>query len=184
MSQHAKSVIAAMAVVIVSGVQAWQLATVGGFRAVDLLPVATVIVGAVLTRVVPNVPELPWAKTVVHGALAVLTALSTLVGSHPAGITAATLLTVAASTFLVWFVQEYLPAVPAAALAALSTAAAAAASGHADLGEITDALSQLQQLDPAPTAPIPAPSRPLPIEAEALAATTSTQAFPAVQAAG
>lgn len=194
MSRNAKSVIAACAAVVITGIQAWQVATAGGFRPVDLLPVATAVVGAVLTRVVPNVPELPAAKAWVAGALAVLTALSTFVGDHPSGVTAANLLTVAAGALLTWYVPELAPSPPGP-------------DGVPDISslpkpppdppvEITDALRALDQHPAAvaapepPTAPMPAvtpapaPVEPTPIgDAAATAAralTTDTAAMPAI----
>lgn len=185
MSVYAKSVVAAVAAVLIAGVQAWQV-TVGGqpFHLIDLLPVLTAAVGAFYTYLVPEVPELLRAKTWIAGGFAVLTALSTFVTGHPADVTVLNLLIAGLSAAVVHVVPN------AAVLAALLPAAADAVSGHADLGEITDALKQLEHEDaaaPSPdltgTAPIPAvpaPAGPLPIEADALAATTATQGMPAV----
>lgn len=179
MSAHAKAVLASLAATVIVAVQAWQIFTVGGFRPVDLLPIATAVVGALLTYVVPNVPELPWAKTVVHGAAAVLTALATFVGSHPSGVTIANVGTVAVFSFLVWYVPELGP-----------LAAPLVEGRHADGQEITDALHALDS-QPAATwtrtdLPPLMPTTPLlqatPIADEAQAALDSTAPLAAIPA--
>lgn len=156
MSQHAKSVVAAFGAVVFVAITAWQQATAGGFRRVDLIPLAVVVVGAVQTHVIPNVPELPWAKSVAAGSAAVLSALATLVASDPSGVTAGKLLTVAASAFLVWFVPEFggpelAPVVDGAHV--VTDAAPRPAQAPADLGKIGRDLIALAQ-EHAPDLPV------------------------------
>lgn len=151
MSQYAKSVIAAFAAVVFAGITAWQQIVGGGpFRPVDIIPLAVVIVGAVNTAVVPNVPELPWAKTVVHGSAAVLSALATVVAADPSGVTASKLLTVAASSLLVWFVPEF-------------GGPALAPAGPDGVPDITDALRSLDQPTPAVSVKDPTTGMPRPV---------------------
>lgn len=110
MSAHAKSVMAALAAVIFTGITAWQSVTADGFAWSDLVPLAVVVVGSIQTHVIPNVPELPWAKAVVSGSSAVLAGIATVLSPDPAGVTVGKLVTVGAGAFLVWFVTELEPA--------------------------------------------------------------------------
>lgn len=172
MSQYAKTLVAAVAAVLIAGVDAWQSVTAGApFRPIDVLPIAVAVAGAVLTYVIPNVPELPAAKAVVSGVLAVLTAAATFATGHPADVTLLNLIVAGLGALLTW----YVPNLPAPdVLLAVGKAAGDAATGHADLADVTAALSAAVQLDPtiaaqvaaaapAPvTAPIPAAPAPIP----------------------
>lgn len=119
MSAHAKTVAASFAAVLITAITAWQ-SLGGGLRLVDLLPVAVIVLGAVQTHVIPNVPELPWAKSVVAGSSSILAAVATYVAADPSGYTAAKLLTVASGAFLVWFVPELEGAIEPTGLASIA----------------------------------------------------------------
>lgn len=176
MSAHAKTVIAALVAVVITALQAWPIIQGGGFHLITALPVACAVVGAILTHVVPNVPELPWAKAVVSGALALLTALATFVGQHPSGITAGTLLTVAAGAFLVWFVPNLPPVVSVGGSPLLSHLAAVPAPSPAPAPARSSVVSEALRLlttDPAP-APVVVPAPPFDLSA--------TQPIPVVRA--
>lgn len=176
MSPYAKSIVGAVAAVLIAGITAWQTATSDGFQLVDLLPVVIALAGALLTFVVPNVPELPAAKGVVAGALAVLTALSTGLTGLSAKADAVQVIFAVAGAFLTW----YVPNLPAQNL---MTAPADAAGVHqvTDVGAAPaadptpEALTQLDELDDQDVTDAAghgsqmgeAAAAPLPIEAEA-----------------
>jgi len=86
MSTYAKSLIAALVAVAYAALLAWQAATGDGFQPVDVLPVIAALGGALLTYVVPNVPALPWAKTVVQATLGIVAALTQLFADGTSGI--------------------------------------------------------------------------------------------------
>jgi hypothetical protein len=167
MSAHAKSVMAALAAVIFAGITAWQSATADGFAWSDLIPIAVVVVGSVQTHVIPNVPELPWAKAVVAGSSAVLAGLATVVAADPSGVTVGKLITVGAGAFLVWFVPELEddpgevdpepdPVVVAAPPPVPGPATAPMAVVHLVPGtaSLTRQLAAVQSVLPAPGAPV------------------------------
>lgn len=194
MSNYAKTIVASVAAVLLAGVTSWQTISYGApFRLVDALPIAVAVVSAVLVYLVPNVPELPWAKGGVSAILAVLTAASTALVGNNAHVDVAAAVVAGLSALATWYVPNLAPAV--GAVAALGTAATHAAAGHAQLSDVTDALQQLEQLDPAvaakasaapavdersditealakldsiapPDDPVPAPSSPAPEPAE------------------
>lgn len=79
MSQHAKALVAALVAVLYAGLTAWQDNVGGGhFHPVQLFPLTAAIGGAVLTYLVPNVPELPYAKAAVTGVLGAVAAVAVL----------------------------------------------------------------------------------------------------------
>lgn len=87
MSAYAKSIVSALVAVLYATLVVYQSATGDGLQLLDLLPVLVALFGAVLTYVVPNVPQLPWAKAVVNGALTVLAALTQLTADGTSGVT-------------------------------------------------------------------------------------------------
>ena len=95
MSTYAKSIIAALVAAAYAVLLAWQAATGDGYQTLDVLPVAAALGGAVLTYLVPNVPQLPWAKTAVQLVLGIVAALSQLFADGASGVSlAAVLITV------------------------------------------------------------------------------------------
>lgn len=171
MSAYAKSIVGAIAAVLVAGVTAWQAATSDGFQLVDLLPVAIAVAGALLVYVVPNVPELPTAKAWVAGVLAVLTALSTGLTGLSGKADAVQVVFAVGSAFLTWYVPNQAPyaaphALPSAEPVAPAADPTAAALAHLDALDATDpahAAAHGSQMGEAA-------HEPLPIEAEAQAA--------------
>lgn len=106
LTPYAKALVASLVAVAYAALLAWQAATGDGFQLLDVIPLGLAVVGAVLTYVVPNVPELPVAKVVVQGALSVLAALSTLLTEHPAGVDATALIVTAVGALLVYQVPN------------------------------------------------------------------------------
>jgi fluoride ion exporter CrcB/FEX len=106
---YAKSIVGALAAVLIAGINAWHVSGVG-FRPITLIPVATAVAGAVLTYLVPNVPQLPWAKGAVAGVLGVLTALSTYLEGTPATVSVSSLIVVALGALATWYVPNLTPA--------------------------------------------------------------------------
>lgn len=92
MTTYAKSLIAILVAVAYAVLLAWQAATGDGFQILDVLPVATALGGALLTYLVPNVPQLPWAKAAVNLVLGVLAALTQLFADGASGVTATAVL--------------------------------------------------------------------------------------------
>lgn len=149
MSQYAKSIVAAVAVVLLAGIQSWQTVVDGRpFHLLDVLPIAVAVTGAFLTYLVPEVPELAKAKSWIAGAFAILTAIATFVSGHPADVTVLNVLVAGLGAVLTAYVPNLETPEVAAALA-VGTAAAHAAAGHAQLADVTDALTAAVQLDPA-----------------------------------
>lgn len=111
LTPRAKSVVAAVAATVLAGITAWQTYSRDGFTWADVAPVAVAVLGVIGTDLIPNTGNQPVAKAIVHGALAVASAVTTVIAADPSGYTAAKLLTVAAGAFLVWFVPELAPAV-------------------------------------------------------------------------
>lgn len=109
LTPHAKAIVAALVAVVVVGVTTYQSVASGGFRWVDLVPVAAAVIAAVQTKLVPNVPELPWAKSAVQLGAAVVGAISVVVAADPTGVSVAKIGTVVVGAFLVWFVPEAAP---------------------------------------------------------------------------
>jgi outer membrane lipoprotein SlyB len=62
-SAYAKSIVGALAAVLIAGINAWHQVGGGMFRPITLIPVATAVAGAVLTYLVPNVPQLRYPPT-------------------------------------------------------------------------------------------------------------------------
>jgi hypothetical protein len=85
-SKYAKAVVAALLAVLQVALLAWQAHTGDGFQALDLIPVSTAVAGAVLTYLVPNVPQLPWAKAAVTTVIQILAALEVLYQNGPVGV--------------------------------------------------------------------------------------------------
>jgi hypothetical protein len=169
MSQYAKAIVAAVAAVLIAGIDAWQTVTAGApFRLLDVLPIATAVAGAGLTLVAPNVPEAPTLKATVGGVLAVLTAVVTFATGHPADVTLLNLIVAGLGALLTWYVPNLDP--EAGAVLALGAAAAHATVGHLELDDVAAALRQLEQLDPtivAATSATPVIPRPAdPVEAQ------------------
>lgn len=117
MSKYAKSLVASLIAVLYAGLTAWQ-ANVGSghFHAVALFPVTAAVGAAVLTYVIPNVPELPYAKAVVTGVLQAVAALAVLYqdGGVTSNVVAALLAIV--STVVVHQVPNAVPATARVAL--------------------------------------------------------------------
>jgi fluoride ion exporter CrcB/FEX len=109
-SAYAKSIVGALAAVLIAGINAWHQVGGGMFRPITLIPVATAVAGAVLTYLVPNVPQLPWAKGAVAGVLGVLTALSTYLEGTPASVSVSSLIVVALGALATWYVPNLPPA--------------------------------------------------------------------------
>lgn len=106
MSAYAKSIVGAVAAVLIAVITAWQAATTDGFQLVDLVPIGIALAGAFLTYLAPNVPEAPTLKAWVAGTLAVLTALSTgLTGLSPKADAVQVVFAVAGA-FLTWYVPN------------------------------------------------------------------------------
>lgn len=78
MSQHLKAIVAALIAVVYAGLLAWQAASGNGFQAVDLFPLTAAVGAAVLTYLVPEVPELRNAKAIVMGVLQAVAAVGVL----------------------------------------------------------------------------------------------------------
>lgn len=185
MSEYAKSLVAAVAAVLIATITAWQLVVDDGFQLVDLLPVASAALGAVLTFVVPNVPELGTAKAWVHGALAIVTALSSFVTDHPAEVNVANLLVAGLGTLLVWYVPN-LPSTtyaPAGSDGVLDVSSLQPTTGTTTplttspslVDDLDEYLAQLSTDDPVGAERTPADlAHPLPIELEAQAAAAAT----------
>lgn len=115
MSQYAKSIAASVAAVLIAGVTAWQT-VVGGapFRLLDVLPIATAVVGAFFTYLVPEVPELTRAKSWIAGGFAVLTAVTTFASGHPADVTVLNLLIAGLGAVTTGYVPNLAPLAQAA----------------------------------------------------------------------
>lgn len=149
MSQYAKSIVAAVAAVLIAGIQAWQVAVDGRpFRLIDGLPIIVAIVGAFLTYLVPEVPELEKAKTWVAGAFAILTALATFTTGHPADVTVLNLIVAGLGAAVTSYVPN-LGAEIGAVTAGAAVVAKATAGQPVGPADITDVLRQVEQLDPA-----------------------------------
>lgn len=112
LSPHAKSVVAGLVAAALAGMTAWQSLGAGQLRAADVLPVVLAVLGALQVHLVPNVPDLPWAKALVSGSTAVASALAAVIASDGGGLTAAKAATVGVGAFLVWFTPELEPAAP------------------------------------------------------------------------
>lgn len=79
LSRHAKAVVAAVVAVLYAGLLAWQTATGNnGFQPTDLFPVTAAVGAAILTWLVPILPEFPHAKTLVAGFLQAIAAVGVL----------------------------------------------------------------------------------------------------------
>lgn len=149
MSAYAKTIVAAVAACLLAGVTSWQtIAAAAPFRPVDALPIACAVLGAVLVYVVPNVPELPAAKGIVSAVLAALTAVSTVLVGNNAHVDVAAAIVAGLGALATWYVPNLAPELGALGAAA-GVAAKAAAGQPVDADDITDALRQLEQLDPA-----------------------------------
>lgn len=197
-SAYAKSIVGAVAAVLIAAITAWQSATSDGFQLVDLIPVGIALAGALLTYVIPNVPELPAAKAWVSAVLAVLTALSTgLTGLSPKADAVQTVFALAGA-FLTWYVPNLpaqnlvvapaddqgvhtvtdvppAPAPPGPVVAPADPTPAALA--HLDALDAEDAATERSRMGEAAWTAPAAPT--LPIEAEALTAAAAHSPAPA-----
>lgn len=176
MSAYAKSVVAAVAAVLIAGVTSWQAAAADGFRLVDLLPIGIAVASATLTYLVPNVPELPWAKAAVSGVLAVLTAVATVVTGHTAQVDVANLLIAGLGALLTWYVPNLGPSIDVGAatkslMTRLVERTAPVPLSPATGPEFVDELRNLERADA--TAPIPIP----PTGADGISPTGPVDAF-------
>jgi hypothetical protein len=106
MSAYAKSIVSAIVAVLYATLVVYQSVTGDGLQLVDLLPVLIALFGALLTYVVPNVPQLPWAKAIVNGALTVLAALSQVFASGTSGVTLVAVLVSVAGALAVYQVPN------------------------------------------------------------------------------
>ena len=172
LTPRAKSIVAAVAAVVLTGITAWQAMTAGGFRWLDIVPVVAAVLGAVQTDLIPNTAAQPVAKAIVHGGFAVASAAAAVIAADPTGVTAAKLLTVGAGALLVWFTPELdTKAGPLlAAVAPLAQPIAVqAAAGHLDARDILAALAELDaQATPIADAAQAAATAAIPVQRDTL----------------
>lgn len=106
MTAYRKAIVAALIAVLYAGLLAYQGAAGDGLQPLDALPVLAAVLGAVLTYLVPNVPQLPWAKTAVNSALGVLAALSQVFADGTNGVSVTAVLVSVIGALLVYEVPN------------------------------------------------------------------------------